>query len=124
MTPEDARCSPNRGPPTLRPSGKRGRRSGPISSWPACVAWCEREGLVVGLSPQPVEKFMAALFESGNEASSVLARRRGVRRFSAWLAADLVARASIRKRTWNYRSYGEMPQRIRRLLGGYEVQSA
>lgn len=31
---------------------------------------------------------MAALFESGNEASTVLARQRGVRRFSAWLTAE------------------------------------
>ncbi len=54
----------------------------------AYVAWCEREGLAVDLSPKPVEKFMAALFESGAEAATVLSRQRGVRRFSAWLADD------------------------------------
>jgi integrase/recombinase XerD len=54
----------------------------------AYVAWCEREGLAVDLSPKPVEKFMAALFEGGAEAATVLSRQRGVRRFSAWLADD------------------------------------
>lgn len=54
----------------------------------AYIAWCEREGLPVDLSPKPVEKFMAALFEGGAEAATVLSRQRGVRRFSAWLADD------------------------------------
>jgi len=54
----------------------------------AYIAWCEREGLAVELSPKPVEKFMAALFEGGAEAATVLSRQRGVRRFSAWLADD------------------------------------
>lgn len=54
----------------------------------AYVAWCEREGLAVDLAPKPVEKFMAALFEGGAEAATVLSRQRGVRRFSAWLADD------------------------------------
>ena len=31
---------------------------------------------------------MAALFEGGAEAATVLSRQRGVRRFSAWLADD------------------------------------
>ena len=31
---------------------------------------------------------MAALFEAGAEAATVLSRQRGVRRFSAWLAED------------------------------------
>jgi integrase/recombinase XerD len=52
------------------------------------VRWCEREGLAVELAPRPVEKFMAALFEGGAEAATVLSRQRGVRRFSAWLAGD------------------------------------
>jgi integrase/recombinase XerD len=52
------------------------------------VRWCEREGLAVELTPKPVEKFMAALFEGGAEAATVLSRQRGVRRFSAWLADD------------------------------------
>ncbi len=54
----------------------------------AYVAWCEREGLAVEFTPKPVEKFMAALFEGGAEAATVLSRQRGVRRFSAWLADD------------------------------------
>jgi len=52
------------------------------------IRWCEREGIEVELAPKPVEKFMAALFERGAEASTVLSRQRGVRRFSAWLAAE------------------------------------
>ena len=54
----------------------------------AYIRWCERESLPVELAPKPVEKFMAALFEGGNEAATVLARQRGVRRFSAWLAEE------------------------------------
>ena len=54
----------------------------------AYIRWCEREGLAVDLAPKPVEKFMAALFEGGAEAATVLSRQRGVRRFSAWLADD------------------------------------
>src|ERR1035437_7944273 len=54
----------------------------------AYVTWCERQGLAVELAPGPVEKFMAALFEGGAEAATVLSRQRGVRRFSAWLADD------------------------------------
>lgn len=54
----------------------------------AYVRWCEREGLAVDLAPKQVEKFMAALFEGGAEAATVLSRQRGVRRFSAWLADD------------------------------------
>jgi site-specific recombinase XerD len=54
----------------------------------AYIAWCERAGLAVDLAPKPVEKFMAALFEGGAEAATVLSRQRGVRRFSAWLADD------------------------------------
>jgi integrase/recombinase XerD len=54
----------------------------------AYVRWCEREGLAVSLTPRPVEKFMAALFGGGAEAATVLSRQQGVRRFSAWLAAE------------------------------------
>lgn len=54
----------------------------------AYIAWCERQGLAVKLEPGPVEKFMAGLFEGGAEAATVLSRQRGVRRFSAWLAAE------------------------------------
>jgi integrase/recombinase XerD len=54
----------------------------------AYVTWCVRQGLAVDLEPKAVEKFMAALFEGGAEAGTVLARQRGVRRFSAWLADD------------------------------------
>src|ERR1035437_10178331 len=54
----------------------------------AYVTWCERQGLAVELAPGPVEKFMAALFEGGAEAATVLSRQRGVRRVSAWLAAE------------------------------------
>lgn len=54
----------------------------------AYIRWCEQQGLGVELTPKPVEKFMAALFESGAEAATVLSRQRGVRRFSAWLAAE------------------------------------
>jgi len=54
----------------------------------AYIAWCERQGLAVDLEPKAVEKFMAALFEGGAGAATVLSRQRGIRRFSAWLAAD------------------------------------
>ena len=80
---------PNRGSPTWRPSGSRRT---PIKTYTAglgaYIAWCDREGLAVDLAPKPVEKFMAALFEGGAEAATVLSRQRGVRRFSAWLADD------------------------------------
>ena len=54
----------------------------------AYIAWCEREGVAVDLAPKPVERFMAGLFDGGAEAATVLSRQRGVRRFSAWLAAE------------------------------------
>ncbi len=54
----------------------------------AYIRWCEQQGVAVRLEPGPVEKFMAALFEGGAEAATVLSRQRGVRRFSAWLADD------------------------------------
>jgi integrase/recombinase XerD len=54
----------------------------------AYVRWCEREGAAVELAPGPVEKFMTALFDGGAGAATVLARQRGVRRFSAWLAGE------------------------------------
>lgn len=54
----------------------------------AYIRWCERQGVAVELAPGPVEKFMAALFEGGAEAATVLSRQRGVRRFSAWLAGE------------------------------------
>jgi len=54
----------------------------------AYIRWCEREGLPVDLTPKPVEKFMTALFEGGAGAATVLARQRGVRRFSSWLAGE------------------------------------
>ena len=54
----------------------------------AYIRWCESEGLDVELAPKPVEKFMAGLFEGGAQASAVLSRHRGIRRFSAWLAAE------------------------------------
>ena len=54
----------------------------------AYIRWCEAQGQPVSLDPKPVEKFMAALFEGGAEAATVLSRQRGVRRFSAWLADD------------------------------------
>jgi site-specific recombinase XerD len=54
----------------------------------AYVTWCEAQGLPVELSPGQVAKFMAGLFDGGAEAATVLSRQRGVRRFSAWLAAE------------------------------------
>jgi integrase/recombinase XerD len=54
----------------------------------AYIRWCERGGLPFDLAAGPVEKFMAALFEGGAEPATVLNRQKGVRRFSAWLAAE------------------------------------
>jgi site-specific recombinase XerD len=54
----------------------------------AYIAWCEAESLDVELAPRPVEKFMAALFDRGLEAATVLSRQAGIRRFSAWLAEE------------------------------------
>jgi integrase/recombinase XerD len=54
----------------------------------AYVKWCEEGGRKVGLEPQPVKEFTAALLGSGREAATAMARLRGVRRFSAWYAEE------------------------------------
>jgi site-specific recombinase XerD len=69
------------------------------------IEWCERLGRPVELEPQPVKEFIAWQLERGRtdrkpnaggnpvdrpglEANTVMARLRGIRRFSAWLAEE------------------------------------
>jgi integrase/recombinase XerD len=54
----------------------------------AFTRWCEREGREAELTRGAVEAFTAALLAEGAEAATALSRQRGVRRFSAWLAAE------------------------------------
>jgi site-specific recombinase XerD len=63
----------------------------------AYIRWCEAQDQPVSLDPKSVEKFMAALFEGGAEAATVLSRQRGVRRFSAWLAEDTGQRDQLER---------------------------
>ena len=50
--------------------------------------WCVSSGWIRCLDRATVEKFTAALLDAGAEAATALSRQRGVRRFSAWLAAE------------------------------------
>ena len=50
--------------------------------------WCISSGVAPALDRATVEKFTAALLDAGAEAATALSRQRGVRRFSAWLAAE------------------------------------
>ncbi|HEX9354519.1 MAG TPA: tyrosine-type recombinase/integrase [Streptosporangiaceae bacterium] len=50
--------------------------------------WCVAAGIEPVLDRATVEKFTAALLDQGAEAATALSRQRGVRRFSAWLAAE------------------------------------
>lgn len=69
------------------------------------IEWCERQKRPVELEPQPVKEFIAWQLERGRtdrkpgtggnpagrqglEANTVIARLRGIRRFSAWLAEE------------------------------------
>lgn len=50
--------------------------------------WCVSAGVEPVIDRPTVEKFTAALLAGGAEAATALSRQRGVRRFSAWLAAE------------------------------------
>jgi integrase/recombinase XerD len=52
------------------------------------LSWCERESLEPALDRATVDKWIAALLDSGAEASTARSRQLAVRRFSAWLAAE------------------------------------
>jgi site-specific recombinase XerD len=52
----------------------------------AFLAWCEAEGIKPALNEPAVTAWAAALLDAGKTPNTVIARLRGVRRFSAWLA--------------------------------------
>jgi len=52
------------------------------------VQWCVSKSLSVTLDRPSVEAFTAHLLQVGAEPGTALARQRGVRRFSAWLAEE------------------------------------
>jgi integrase/recombinase XerD len=54
----------------------------------AFARWCDRSGLEPRLDRATAGKFTAALLGSGAEAATAHARQRGLRRFTAWLAAE------------------------------------
>jgi integrase/recombinase XerD len=54
----------------------------------AFTRWCNRNGVEQALDRPTVSKFTAALLADGAEAATALSRQGGVRRFSAWLAAE------------------------------------
>ena len=54
----------------------------------AFTRWCEAAGIEPVFDRPTVEKFTAALLDGGAETATALSRQRGVRRFSAWLAAE------------------------------------
>lgn len=60
-----------------------------INGMAAYRRWCEvTEKVSVTLDRATVEAFTAFLLADGKEAATALSRQRGVRRFSAWLAAE------------------------------------
>jgi integrase/recombinase XerD len=54
----------------------------------AFARWCKAARIEPSLDRPTVEKFTASLLAEGAEAATALSRQRGVRRFSAWLAAE------------------------------------
>jgi integrase/recombinase XerD len=72
----------------------RGERKSPqtIKSYTEGVrlflAWSEREGVAPSLDRRTVSTWIAALLDDGAEAATARSRQLGVRRFSAWLAAE------------------------------------
>jgi site-specific recombinase XerD len=50
--------------------------------------WCAQSGTPADFTRASVEKFTAAMLADGAEPATALSRQRGVRRFSAWLAAE------------------------------------
>lgn len=52
------------------------------------VDWCAEQGREVEFTANPVKAFVADQLGRGLEATTVTARLRGVRRFSAWLADE------------------------------------
>lgn len=52
----------------------------------AFLAWCREEGLEPELTEPAVTAWTVALLDDGKTANTVIARQKGVRRFSAWLA--------------------------------------
>lgn len=52
----------------------------------AFLAWCQAEGIEPELTEAAVTAWTAALLDDGKTANTVIARQKGVRRFSAWLA--------------------------------------
>lgn len=54
----------------------------------AFTRWCDREDVALALDRATVEKFTVSLLAGGAEPATALSRQRGVRRFSAWLAAE------------------------------------
>jgi integrase/recombinase XerD len=54
----------------------------------AFTRWCQAAGRDPVLDRPTVEAFTAALLDGGAEPATALSRQRGVKRFSAWLAAE------------------------------------
>jgi site-specific recombinase XerD len=54
----------------------------------AFLRWCEATGTPAQLTKPAVQAFVAHLLEKGAEATTARSRQLGVRRFSAWLAAE------------------------------------
>jgi site-specific recombinase XerD len=52
----------------------------------AFLAWCRAEGIEPELTEAAVTAWTVALLDAGKTANTVIARQKGVRRFSAWLA--------------------------------------
>lgn len=100
MTPEEARTLAESWVIHLEAERKSAHTiRGYTDGWRLYVEWCERLGRSVELDRHQVEEFIAWQLESGRaagaggrpaglEANTVIARLRGIRRFSAWIAED------------------------------------
>jgi site-specific recombinase XerD len=105
MSPEDARTLAESWVIHLEAERKSAHTiRGYTDGWRLYAGWCERLGRPVELDPHPVKEFVAWQLERGRaerttsggnprnrdglEAATVIARLRGIRRFSAWYAAE------------------------------------
>lgn len=61
----------------------------------ALAAWCEAAGRPIILDPDTVEGWTVATLALDRAAATVIARQRGMRRFSAWLAAKGITGADL-----------------------------
>jgi integrase/recombinase XerD len=61
----------------------------------AFAAWCEAQGRPIALDPDTVTDWSGAMLAAGRAPATVIARQRGVRRFSAWLAGKKITEADL-----------------------------